>query len=307
MFCYIPGSATLPTKPVRPPMTASMTAFSRLHRDLPAGRLVWEVRSVNHRYLDVHLKLPENLRAAEPGCRDRINASLGRGRVDAALGFEPAPNPDHGMEVNVPAAEALSRALDAVAGIVPGTAGADPLEFLRWPGVLERTEPDYGSLAESAQELLADALSDLREARLREGARLEALIRERLEGARRIVAELRALLPEIEESLKSRWERRLKELGAEVEPSRIAQEQALLLNRTDVSEELDRLDTHLTEIGRTLDRNEPMGRRLDFLMQELNREANTLGSKSGDLRTTGASVELKVLIDQMREQVQNLE
>ena len=288
-------------------MTASMTAFSRLQRDLPAGRLVWEVRSVNHRYLDIHLKLPDTLRAAEPGCRERIHAALGRGRVDAILGFEPAPGLAREIRINVPAAEALSRALDTVTGIVPGTGSADPLDILRWPGVLEQAEPDYGSLAESAQELLGETLQDLRDARLREGARLEALIRERVDGARAIVAKLRAVLPEIEEGLKSRWERRLGELGEEVEPSRVAQEQALLLTRSDVSEELDRLETHFTEVHRVLDRDEPAGRRLDFLMQELNREANTLGSKSSDLRVTDASVELKVLIDQMREQVQNLE
>lgn len=289
------------------PMTASMTAFSRLQRDLPAGRLVWEVRSVNHRYLDIHLKLPDTLRAAEPGCRDRIQAALGRGRIDAILGFEPAPGADREIRVNVPATEALSRALETVAGIVPDSGSPDPVELLRWPGVLEQAAPDYGSLAESAQELLGETLVDLRDARLREGARLAALIRERAAGAGTIIAQLRAALPEIEESLKSRWGRRLKELGEEVEPSRIAQEQALLLTRADVSEELDRLDTHLAEIDRALGRNEPAGRRLDFLMQELNREANTLGSKSSDLRVTDASVELKVLIDQMREQVQNLE
>ena len=284
-----------------------MTAFSRLHWDYPAGRLTWEVRSVNPRYLDVHLKLPEDFRAAEPGCRERVTAVLGRGRIDAALRFEPAAAGARDLNINVAALEALNGALDSVRESIDHVAKADPCDILRWPGILEQPETDFDSLVESALELLSDALVQLGEARQREGARLEALIRERVESARAIVAELRSQLPDIEQDLTSRWTRRLAELGDEVDPARIAQEQAVLLTRADVSEELDRLDTHLAEVERVLSKREPAGRRLDFLMQELNREANTLGSKSSDLRNTNAAVELKVLIDQMREQVQNLE
>ena len=288
-------------------MTASMTAFSRLHGDYPAGRLTWEIRSVNHRYLDVHLKLPEDLRAAEPGCRERITAALGRGRIDAALRFEPVAAGERELNINKAALEALGGALDTVKESLHRVAKADPCEILRWPGILEQPETDFESLTESALELLSGGLTQLGEARRREGARLGGLIRERVDGARGIVGELRAQLPGIEEDLKTRWTRRLAELGDDVDPVRIAQEQAMLLTRADVSEELDRLDTHLGEVERVLGKKQPAGRRLDFLMQELNREANTLGSKSSDLRNTNASVELKVLIDQMREQVQNLE
>ena len=288
-------------------MTASMTAFSRLDGDSPAGRLTWEIRSVNHRYLDVHLKLPEDLRAAEPGCRERITAALGRGRIDAALRFEPTAASGRELNINVGALETLGRALDSVRESIHRVAKPDPCEVLRWPGVLEQAETDFESLVESAVELLTSALEQLGETRRREGARLEALIRERVDGARNIVTELRSQLPDIEADLKTRWARRLNELGDEVDPARIAQEQAVILTRADVSEELDRLETHLGEVERVLGKKEPAGRRLDFLMQELNREANTLGSKSSDLRNTNASVELKVLIDQMREQVQNLE
>ncbi len=284
-----------------------MTAFSRRHRDIPDGRLVWEIRSVNHRYLDVHLKLPEELRSVEPPCRERINGSLGRGRVDAALRFEPAPQADQPTDLNPAALESLGKALDTVAALIPRAGTVDPCEVLRWPGVLAQSVTDFDSLGASAVELLVEALDELRETRRREGTRLAELIRERVAGARDIVADLRAQLPDIEQDMKTRWERRLLELGTEVDAARIAQEQALLLTRADVSEELDRLDTHLGEVERVLDAREPAGRRLDFLMQELNREANTLGSKSVDLRNTGASMDLKVLIDQMREQVQNIE
>lgn len=288
-------------------MTASMTAFSRLHGDYPAGRLTWEIRSVNHRYLDIHLKLPEDLRAVETGCRERITATLGRGRIDAALRFEPGLASARDLTLNPEALSALGRALDKVRETLHKTAKPDPCEVLRWPGVLEQAETDFESLIAEALALLDGALEQLGDARRREGSRLESLIRERVDGARAIVNDLRAQLPQIEQDLKTRWTRRLTELGDEVDPARIAQEQAMLLTRADVSEELDRLETHLGEVERVLGKKQPAGRRLDFLMQELNREANTLGSKSSDLRNTNAAVELKVLIDQMREQVQNLE
>ena len=288
-------------------MTASMTAFSRRHRDFAEGRLVWEIRSVNHRYLDVHLKLPDDLRSAEPSCREQINDQLGRGRIDAALRFEPVTTADQTTDVSVQALEALSRAIDTVANTIPQTGKVDPCEVLRWPGVLEQSSTDFDSLAVSAVELLDESLQDLVASRQREGARLADMIRKRILSAREVLSNLRNQLPDIEQDMKTRWQRRLSELGDDVDAARIAQEQAMLLTRADVSEELDRLDTHLAEVERILNGGKSVGRRLDFLMQELNREANTLGSKANDLRNTNASVDLKVLIDQMREQVQNIE
>jgi uncharacterized protein (TIGR00255 family) len=288
-------------------MTASMTAFSRHQRDCPEGRLIWEIRSVNHRYLDIHLKLPDDLRAVEPGCRELINDRLGRGRIDAALRFEPAPQAQQLTGINVQSVEALGRALETVAAIVPRSGEINPCDILRWPGVLEQPATDYDTLSTLATELLDETLGELAETRRREGARLAGLIGQRVGATREILANLRTALPDIEKDLKTRWHKRLSELGDEVDSTRIAQEQALLLTRADIDEELDRLDTHLTEVDRILAGTEPAGRRLDFLMQELNREANTLGSKASDLRNTNAAVDLKVLIDQMREQVQNIE
>ncbi len=288
-------------------MTASMTAYSRLQGNYSTGRLVWEIRSVNHRHLDVHLKLPNHLRIAEPGCRERITRSIARGRVDATLEFEPRPDLHQEVEVNEQVAGSLVRALHSVAEICPGSGDVNLIDFLRWPGVMEPVEPDYPALAEAAEELLDEALKELIEVRLREGAHLEVLIGERVESASRITRELQNELPEIRETLKTRWESRLGELGDTVDPVRIAQEQAILLTKADISEELDRLETHLAEIHRVLGHRKPHGRRLEFLTQELHREANTLGAKSRDLRITNASVELKVLIDQMREQIQNIE
>jgi uncharacterized protein (TIGR00255 family) len=284
-----------------------MTAFSRRHCDFAEGRLVWEIRSVNHRYLDVHLKLPDDLRSVEPSCREKINDRLGRGRIDAALRFEAVASADQSTEVNVQALEALSRAIDTVVDKIPRSRKVDPCDVLQWPGVLEQSSADFESLAVSALELLSESLDDLVASRQREGARLAEMIRQRIDAAREVLSNLRLELPVIELDMKARWQRRLLELGDDVDAARIAQEQAILLTRADVSEELDRLDTHLTEVERILNGGKSVGRRLDFLMQELNREANTLGSKANDLRNTNASVDLKVLIDQMREQVQNIE
>ncbi len=288
-------------------MIASMTAFCRSQTELPAGCLVWEIRSVNHRYLDVHLKLPEQLRSLESGCRELINGSLNRGRIDAALKYDPGNFTGGGFTMNEAILTSLGESLAVVKARIPGAGATDPCEILRWPGVLEKPDEDIDGLIQCALGVLAGALDELIEVRLREGLRLQQLVSDRIATAREIVKDLRSVLPEIELDIKQRWQRRLDELGDEVDPSRLNQELALLLTRIDVSEELDRLDTHFEEVERVLTGSKPAGRRLDFLMQELNREANTLGAKSADLRNTNAAVDLKVLIDQMREQVQNIE
>jgi uncharacterized protein (TIGR00255 family) len=288
-------------------MTASMTAFCRSQSELPDGCLVWEIRSVNHRYLDVHLKLPEQLRALESGCREQINGKLNRGRIDATLKVEPGNSISGGFAVNEAILVSLGESLALVKARIAGAGAADPCEILRWPGVLDKPDEDVDGMIENALGVLAGALDELVEVRLREGLRLQQLISDRVTAAREIVRDLKSVLPEIEMNIRQRWQRRLDELGDEVDPSRLNQELALLLTRIDVSEELDRLDTHFDEVERVLSGNRPAGRRLEFIMQELNREANTLGAKSADLRNTSAAVELKVLIDQMREQVQNVE
>jgi len=288
-------------------MIASMTAFCRAESELAQGRLVWEIRSVNHRYLDLHLKLPEEFRSLEPGCRERVNKRLNRGRLDALLKYEAAPSAAQTLVINPAALDAIVNAVEQVRARSLDCGQVSPVEMLRWPGVIEEQQHDIQSLAQAALTSFDTALTELAETRAREGARLGQLITERIDSARQIVSDLRIALPQIELGMKQRWQRRLDELGDDVDPARLNQELAMLLTRSDVSEELDRLDTHFDEVTRVLGEKKPAGRRLDFLMQELNREANTLGSKSVDLRNTNASVELKVLIDQMREQVQNIE
>ncbi len=288
-------------------MTASMTAFCRSQAELPGGQLVWEIRSVNHRYLDVHLKLPEELRILETGCRELINGRLNRGRIDVLLKHEPTKELGPEFSVNSEVVAALGKAITEIEKQVKNIGAVNPCDILRWPGAIHEPDNDIESLKETALKSLGEAVDELLQSRQREGARMQQLINDRIASARQIVAELRASLSDIELSMKQRWQRRLAELGEEIEPVRMAQEMALLLTRNDVSEELDRLDTHFDEVHRVLSGTKPAGRRLDFLMQELNREANTLGSKSVDMRNTNASVELKVLIDQMREQVQNIE
>ncbi len=285
-----------------------MTAFARREARTGAGTLVWELRSVNHRYLDVSVRLPEELRALEPAVRERVGARLRRGKVDCALRFQP--------EAAVAAAVSLNRELagrladlarDAATLLGPESAPPGPFDLLRWPGVVREEPADLGPVQAEALALLDAALDELEATRAREGARIEALLRERIAAMRPLVARARERRPQVIEAALGRWRERLRELGGEPEPGRLEQELALQAQRLDVAEELDRLEAHLDEAEAVLGRGEPVGRRLDFLMQELNREANTLAAKSADAETTRIAVELKVLIEQMREQVQNVE
>jgi uncharacterized protein (TIGR00255 family) len=267
---------------------------------------VWELKSVNHRYLELGLRLPEELRAIEPAVREACNARLNRGKVDVTLRLQLASTAT-GIEVDEAQAQ---RVLDSAARLrvlQPGLAPIGEADVLRWPGVLKTPSPDTQALAEQALAALKRALDSLADMRAREGERLKEFLVQRLDAATRVAEEVRAALPKIIEHYRARLTERLKELKENLDPSRLEQELVLFVNRMDVAEELDRLASHLAEIRRLLAQGGAVGRRLDFLMQELNREANTLGSKTADLRMTNASVELKVLIDQMREQIQNIE
>jgi uncharacterized protein (TIGR00255 family) len=288
-------------------MTRSMTAFARTETSGDWGRLVWEIRSVNHRYLETGLRLPDELRGLEGEVRTRIAARVGRGKVDCVLRFEKADTAASEVAVNEALATRLIRAAEQLAGMMASPAAMSPLEILRWPGVMAQREVDPEALAQAALHGLAGALDELTANRKREGAALRELVLQRCAAMRDVTAKLRVQVPLIIEAIRSRHAQRLLDLAASLDPARIEQETALLLQRLDVAEELDRLETHLTEVCRVLDQQEPVGRRLDFLMQELNREANTLGSKSAHVDTTGASIEMKVLIEQIREQIQNIE
>ena len=288
-------------------MIASMTGFARHERTGPFGTLVCEIRSVNHRYLDATLRLPDSCRALETELRQSLARDLKRGKVDCTL-QQRAPQADAvALDIDQAALDRLLARLHQLNKALGQTAPVDPIELLRWPGVLREAENNTEQLQEAVRELFARTLADLAGARAREGARLAALIETRCASLAEMVTALRTRLPEAQARIGQRFTERVQELKAQVDPDRIEQEIALLLQRFDVAEELDRLTGHIEETRRTLAGTEPAGRRLDFLIQEFNREANTLSSKSQDLETTRTAVEMKVLIEQMREQVQNIE
>ena len=288
-------------------MLRSMTAFARIESQHEHGGVQWEIRSVNHRYLDVGVRLPEELRRLEPKVRERIGASLKRGKVDCTLRVLPAPSASGDLLVDRELASQVANAARAVGEVLQDPAPVNPVDILRWPGVVQPPGPDPERIEGIVLDEFDLALSDLVAMREREGMRIEAMIRQRLDELAVEVARTRELLPAIVQGFFGRMRARIDELGATVDEGRIEQELALIAQRMDVAEELDRLQAHVDEISTTLERPEPAGRRLDFLMQELNREANTLGAKSASIRTSRASVDLRVLIEQMREQIQNVE
>jgi len=292
-------------------MIRSMTAFASAETETPWGALAFELRSVNHRFLELTPRLPDELRGIEPGVRERVAAKLTRGKVDVTLRFRPAAASMADIRLNEAVLDKLERAAGTLAERFPKLA-TDFAGLLGFPGVLLHEEVDQEGLRHAALDLLERALADMLATRSREGERLGTFLRERLDAVARIVADVRGWLPDIRAALRSRLEARLAEVKqspghVSLEPGRLEQELVLQLSRMDVDEELDRLSAHIAEARRALALPDPVGRRLDFLMQEFNREANTLGSKSVDQRTTQAAVELKVLIEQIREQVQNIE
>lgn len=289
-------------------MPRSMTAFARRETRADWGKLTWELRSVNHRYLEISPRLPEDLRGLEPRVRECVSERLGRGKVDCVLKLRLEPGAaTTPVRLNREFAQQLKSVYGELQELWGESAPADPGQLLRWPGVIEEAEIDITPIAEAALSALNEALDELVSSREREGGKLADLIIQRCDGIDELVGGLTRELPAIHAALRERVLNRVKELGVDVDAGRLEQELALLAQKMDAAEELDRLKAHVEETRRILAADAPVGRRLDFLMQELNREANTLGSKSADLDTSKSSVELKVLIEQMREQVQNLE
>ena len=288
-------------------MLRSMTAFARIESQHEPGGIQWEIRSVNHRYLDVNLRLPEDLRRLDPKVRERIGARLNRGKVDCTLRVLANPAATGGLAVDSDLAARVAQAARTVAELLPEAAPVNPVDVLRWPGVVQAPAPDPELIERLVLDELDRALADLVGMREREGTRMEAVIRNRLDELGTEVSRVRDVLPAIVQGFGERMRTRLAEVDATLDEGRVEQELALIAQRMDVAEELDRLEAHVHEIRAALERSEPAGRRLDFLMQELNREANTLGSKSAAVTTSRASVDLKVLIEQMREQIQNVE
>jgi len=287
-------------------MIRSMTGFARRERQYPWGLLAWELKTVNHRYLEVGCRLPEEFRAAEADFRQAISTAVRRGKVECSLHFRPAAATGV-LELDAEVLAALTqRARDLAAQAGPA-ARIEVLDLLRWPGVVRDQTRDTAALIAAAQALLGEALIDLARFRDSEGARLREALDQRCAGLTEFAARVSDRLPEVRAKMRAKLLDRIAQLTADVDHDRLEQELAILAQRLDVDEEIDRLRGHVAEVRKAFTGQEPAGRRLDFLMQELNREANTLSSKSQDIETTRAALDMKVLIEQMREQVQNVE
>jgi uncharacterized protein (TIGR00255 family) len=288
-------------------MISSMTGFASNELELDAGTLLCEIRSVNHRYLETGMRLPEGFRQIEPELRKLVGEALKRGKVDVSLSFQPANKAAPKLELNTALAEEIIKHSNSISTLLQQNTAINPLHILRWPGVLREEALDMESLQEPATKLLSNALEELRTTRASEGARIRDMLEERLQQVLDIVATVSARLPEVLENSRARMRERATVLEQKIDPERLEQELLILAQKQDVAEELDRLQAHVAELREMLASDDAVGRRLDFMMQELNREANTLGSKSADPLTSKCAVDLKVLIEQMREQVQNIE
>jgi len=287
-------------------MIRSMTGFARRERQFPWGLLAWELKTVNHRFLELGCRLPEEFRVAESDFRAAIAAAVRRGKVDCSLHFRPAVAAAS-LEVDAELLASLVSRSQQVAEQAGTAARIDVLDLLRWPGVVRDGSRETAPMIIAAQALLADALADLSRSRESEGGRLRDALEQRCAGLLEFSERVTDRLPEIRARMRAKLLDRIAQLVTDVDQDRLEQELAILAQRLDVDEEIDRLRGHVTEVRKTFDGKEAAGRRLDFLMQELNREANTLSSKSQDIETTRVAVDMKVLIEQMREQVQNIE
>ncbi|WP_047010681.1 YicC/YloC family endoribonuclease [Spongiibacter sp. IMCC21906] len=283
-----------------------MTAFAHLRNEYPWGTATWELRSVNHRYLELSFKLPESWRQLEPSLRDGLRKRLQRGKVECSLKIQ-LQDQEQELKLNDALLHQILDAANKLRSEIAHSAPVNILELLRWPGVITNAELDGDTLQAKLLECFKQTLDLHIENRQREGAALAELIHQRLNSIENIVTEVRGKMPDIVKKQQTKLQQRLADLKAELDADRLEQEIAMIAQKADVDEELDRLDTHVTEVRHILKKGGAVGRRLDFLMQELNREANTLSSKAVVADSTQAAVELKVLIEQMREQIQNIE
>ncbi|HJN94929.1 MAG TPA: YicC/YloC family endoribonuclease [Gammaproteobacteria bacterium] len=284
-----------------------MTAFSRQQLEQDWGSLTWEIRSVNHRYLETSFRLPEAFRSLENAVREIARKRLNRGKVECQLRYQAVESSQSELQLNNELVLKLMHANSEIQDLAGTSSPLSSMELLRWPGVIMDRQIDFKVLQSEALQLFEKALDDLVASREREGESLKGLLVQRIKSIREIVSNVREKMPDILKKQRQSLLDKLQDLQAEIEPTRLEQEIALLAQKADVDEELDRLDSHLNEVERVIGTKGQKGRRLDFLMQELNREANTLSSKAIVVETTMGAVELKVLIEQMREQVQNVE
>lgn len=290
-------------------MTQSMTAFARTEATLKDTKISLELRSVNHRYLDITIRSPDEIRDVEQKIRAQLSSALSRGKVEVNIRIQhnAVNNSDADIHLNMDLIEQLSKASSAITERIANADKVNPLDILRWPGVMQAPQLDSSELQKIVLQCIDDALNEFIATRKREGEKLGLMLLERCEAMEKIRIEVDKLIPDILKVRRDKIQARLAEIEVDLDGHRLEQEMVLLAQKMDVTEELDRIGAHITEVKSVLSSSKPVGRRLDFLMQELNREANTLGSKSVDTQSTRASVDLKVLIEQMREQVQNIE
>ena len=295
-------------------MTASMTAFSRQQLEQDWGSLTWEIRSVNHRYLETSIRLPDTLRGLENATREAVRKRLSRGKVECLLRYQATESAESDLQIDrdlvrklIDANRQIEQMIGTSTSVSASVNKVNSSDLLHWPGVIQEQVIDTGTLEKESLDLFNKALDDLVANREREGEALVGFLLQRVESIREIVVTIRDGMPNILAAQRKSLLDRVQELKVELEPARLEQEVVLHAQKADVDEELDRLDSHVKEVERVIKTSGQKGRRLDFLMQELNREANTLSSKSIVVNTTMSAVELKVLIEQMREQIQNIE
>jgi uncharacterized protein (TIGR00255 family) len=288
-------------------MTQSMTGFARVEEKLPWCTLSCEIRSVNQRFLDPTFRLPDSLREHEPRLRELLRKKIHRGKTDCTIKVTQTQDDGSVLSIDQELVTSLVQATEKIAEITGTQNTLQPLDLLKWPGMLKQEEGDPEVLATTTLRVFKATVEQLIDARMREGIELKKFIHQRLDDIAGVVIQVRTQMPAILAASKHRLLERLEELKVELDPSRLEQELVYIAQKADVDEELDRLETHLAEVRRVLETKGAIGRRLDFLMQELNREANTLSSKAIAADSSLQSVELKVLIEQMREQIQNIE
>lgn len=288
-------------------MLKSMTAFARVEENHPMGCFAWEVRSINHRYLEVGFRLPEELRSLEFELRKVAQNILNRGKVDCTFRFKATSDTEVDLTINQALLNRLIEQTQLLRSKAPDVLAPNAIELLNWPGVTEQVQIDQKELISAAKNLFEQAIKTMADNRKVEGERMYELIAQRGQQLKKLVDAVRERRPDVLASIRSKLMARVEEMEVEFDSNRLEQELVMIAQKLDVDEELDRLDSHLIELSDVISSNKPVGRRLDFLMQELNRETNTLSSKSADIVTTQAAVDMKVAIEQMREQVQNIE
>jgi len=295
-------------------MLKSMTAFARVEENHTLGQFVWEIRSINHRYLEMNFRLPEDARAAEFVLRKHLQDALSRGKIDCSLKLRTTSDTQVELTINEPLVDSLLKQVQQLRDKATVRAqdtlqvgAVNPMDILNWPGVTEQNTVDQNLLLDIVKSSFEKTVEALVENRQVEGARLRELIIKRLDELKHLIKDVRSRRPQVLQSVREKIISRIEEINIDIEMTRVEQELVIMAQKLDVEEELDRLDSHLDELNMVVNSEKPVGRRMDFLMQELNREANTLSSKSADIKTTQAAVDMKVCIEQMREQIQNIE